>query len=296
MPGLIKRRLTKSASVSGPVANSNAHGPAASSPSSATEESSGSGPLLEVLDLHKRFDQVEVLRGISLSIEPGEVVALIGPSGGGKSTFLRCINRIEEPTSGRIYLEGRLVAGKALSGADAPSSGRGLAELRRSVGMVFQSFNLFPNRTVLDNIVLGQVRSLGRSKEEAKERAMDLLGQMGIADKADSYPSRCSGGQQQRAAIARALALDPSLMLFDEPTSSLDPELGYEVLSVMRRLAANGMTMIVATHEMHFAEDVADRVLLMDDGQIAEEGPAKQVLRTPSTDRTRRFLHALRDR
>jgi polar amino acid transport system ATP-binding protein len=254
------------------------------------------GALLRVEDLHKRFDDVEVLKGISLSVAPGEVVALIGPSGGGKSTFLRCINRIEEPTSGRIYLEGRLVGGAESDGGRAAGSARALAELRRSVGMVFQSFNLFANRTILDNVVLGQVRSLGRSREEAKKRAMDLLGQMGIADKAGTYPNRCSGGQQQRAAIARALALDPSLMLFDEPTSSLDPELGFEVLSVMRRLAADGMTMIVATHEMHFAEDVADRVMLMDDGRIAEEGSANQVLRAPQAERTKRFLHALRDR
>jgi polar amino acid transport system ATP-binding protein len=266
-------------------------------PGSALQSTAGrDGTLLRVEDLHKSFDDVEVLKGISISVAPGEVVALIGPSGGGKSTFLRCINRIEEPTSGRVYLEGRLVGGAESDGDRAAGSARALAELRRSVGMVFQSFNLFPNRTILDNVVLGQVRSLGRSREQAKERAMDLLVQMGIADKARSYPNRCSGGQQQRAAIARALALDPSLMLFDEPTSSLDPELGFEVLSAMRRLAAEGMTMIVATHEMHFAEDVADRVILMDDGRIAEEGAANQVLRAPRAERTKRFLHALRDR
>jgi polar amino acid transport system ATP-binding protein len=294
---MIKRRLTKASSLEPlPAADATAGGDALSRAAADAKPGRASAALLEVVDLHKRFDHVEVLKGISLSISTGEVVALIGPSGGGKSTFLRCINRIEEPTSGRIYLEGRLVGGAEPDGARAPGSGHELAELRRLVGMVFQSFNLFPNRTILDNIVLGQVRSLGRDRGAAKARAMDLLRQMGIAEKADTYPSRCSGGQQQRAAIARALALDPSLMLFDEPTSSLDPELGYEVLSVMRRLAADGMTMIVATHEMHFAEDVADRVLLMDDGTIAEEGATKQVLREPRTERTKRFLQALRDR
>jgi polar amino acid transport system ATP-binding protein len=252
-------------------------------------------PLLRIEDLHKRFDQVEVLKGVWVSVEAGEVVALIGPSGGGKSTFLRCINWIETPTSGQIYLAGKPL-GVERRGELVPASPRKLAEVRRSIGMVFQSFNLFPHRTILDNVVLGQVRSLGRSRAEAKQRALDLLDRMGLADKAGTYPSRCSGGQQQRAAIARALALDPQVMLFDEPTSSLDPELGFEVLSVMRQLAAEGMTMIVATHEMHFAEDVADRVMLMDAGRIVEEGPAAQVLRQPREERTRRFLHALRDR
>jgi polar amino acid transport system ATP-binding protein len=252
-------------------------------------------PLLQVEELHKRFDQVEVLKGVSMSVETGEVVALIGPSGGGKSTFLRCINWIETPTSGQIYLAGKPL-GVERRGELVPASPRKLAEVRRSIGMVFQSFNLFPHRTILDNIVLGQVRSLGRSRAEATQRALELLGRMGLADKADTYPSRCSGGQQQRAAIARALALDPQVMLFDEPTSSLDPELGFEVLSVMRQLAAEGMTMIVATHEMHFAEDVADRVVLMDAGKMVEEGPATQVLRQPRHERTKRFLQAVRDR
>ncbi|MGY1737597.1 amino acid ABC transporter ATP-binding protein [Geodermatophilus sp. SYSU D00684] len=244
-----------------------------------------------VLDrIHKQFGDLVVVEDVSLSVARGEVVAIIGPSGSGKSTLLRCINLLERADSGRVEVVGRAVE---------PGAGvahRDLAALRRSVGMVFQSFNLFPHMTVLRNVSLPQERVLGRSRAEADERSRQLLERVGLGAKADTYPSRCSGGQQQRVAIARALALDPEVMLFDEPTSALDPELGLEVLAVMRELAAEGMTMVVVTHEIHFAADVADRVVVMADGAILEEGSPEQVLRTPATDRARRFLSAVVDR
>ena len=248
-------------------------------------------PIVQVKDLHKCYGDNEVLRGISLSVAAGEVLAIIGPSGGGKSTLLRCINYLEVPTSGEVYLEGELVGS-----GDTPPSARRLAAVRRQIGMVFQSFNLFPHLTVLQNVTLPQVRNLGRSKEEAEATAMELLARVGVDAKASQYPNRCSGGQQQRVAIARALAMNPRVMLFDEPTSSLDPELGLEVLAVMRQLADQGMTMMVATHEMHFAHDVADHVIFADGGRIAEEGPPEQLLRNPTGERTRRFLQAVLDR
>lgn len=238
----------------------------------------------------KRFGAHTVIDNVSLSVKEGQVVAIIGPSGAGKSTLLRCINLLEKPDSGRITLEGKQVD----AGADV--SAKDLAELRRNVGMVFQSFNLFPHLTVLRNVSLAQERVLGRSKNEANERSMKLLNRVGLADKAEQYPSRCSGGQQQRIAIARALALDPRVMLFDEPTSSLDPELGLEVLSVMRALASEGMTMVVVTHEMQFAKDVSDHLVVMNDGAILEEGPPAEVFRAPAQERTRRFLRAVLER
>ena len=238
----------------------------------------------------KRFGAHTVIDNVSLSVKEGQVVAIIGPSGAGKSTLLRCINLLEKPDSGRITLEGKQVD----AGADV--SAKDLAELRRNVGMVFQSFNLFPHLTVLRNVSLAQERVLGRSKNEANERSMKLLDRVGLADKAEQYPSRCSGGQQQRIAIARALALDPRVMLFDEPTSSLDPELGLEVLSVMRALASEGMTMVVVTHEMQFAKDVSDHLVVMNDGAILEEGPPAEVFRAPAQERTRRFLRAVLER
>nr|WP_245794360.1 amino acid ABC transporter ATP-binding protein [Geodermatophilus nigrescens] len=240
--------------------------------------------------IHKQFGDLVVVRDVSLTVARGEVVAIIGPSGSGKSTLLRCINLLERADSGRVEVVGRAVE------PGAGVAGRDLAALRRSVGMVFQSFNLFPHMTVLRNVSLPQERVLGRSRAEADARSRQLLERVGLAAKADTYPSRCSGGQQQRVAIARALALDPEVMLFDEPTSALDPELGLEVLAVMRELAADGMTMVVVTHEIHFAADVADRVVVMADGAVLEEGTPEQVLRSPSTERARRFLSAVVDR
>ena len=247
-------------------------------------------PMLHLDAVGKRFGSVVVLDGIDLTMAAGEVVAIIGPSGSGKSTLLRCINQLEPPTSGRVTL-----AGVTIKAGHTPSS-RELTQLRRSVGMVFQSFNLFPHLTVLRNVSLAQERVLNRSRAEADARSMELLDRVGLASKAGQYPSRCSGGQQQRIAIARALALEPQLMLFDEPTSALDPELGLEVLTVMRELAEGGMTMIVVTHEMHFAETVSDRVIIMADGCIVEQGLSRQVMREPQSERARRFLNAVKDR
>ena len=238
----------------------------------------------------KRFGDHTVVDNISLSVREGEVVAIIGPSGAGKSTLLRCINFLEKPDSGRITVEDTSID------AGAEISGKDLAKLRRNAGMVFQSFNLFPHLTVLRNVSLAQERVLGRSRKEADERSMKLLDRVGLTGKAEQYPSRCSGGQQQRIAIARALALDPRVMLFDEPTSALDPELGLEVLTVMRELAAEGMTMVVVTHEMQFAKDVSDHLVVMADGAILEEGPPAEVFRAPSQERTRRFLRAVLER
>jgi len=247
-------------------------------------------PLIVLDKVGKQYGTHTVLDGIDLEVHPGNVTAIIGPSGSGKSTLLRCINYLEPPSSGTIILDNiRLEAG-------APAGRKDLVVLRRSVGMVFQSFNLFPHMSVLRNVSLAQERVVGRSRKEADERSMQLLSRVGLADKAHQYPQRCSGGQQQRVAIARALALDPKVMLFDEPTSSLDPELGLEVLAVMRELADEGMTMIVVTHEMRFAENVSDTVLVMADGVIVERGPSRQIMRNPQQERTRRFLRAVNDR
>jgi len=252
---------------------------------------SSSNVLLRLEGVGKSFGSLHVLEGIDLTMAAGEVVAIIGPSGSGKSTLLRCINQIEPPTSGRLQVGGVIVEPGKRS-----SSTRELMQIRRSVGMVFQSFNLFPHLTVLRNVSLAQERVMKRSRAEAEAVSMQLLTRIGLAEKSHQYPSRCSGGQQQRIAIARALALEPQLMLFDEPTSALDPELGLEVLSVMRELAQGGMTMIVVTHEMHFAEDVSDRVIIMADGRIVEQGPSREVMRSPQTDRAARFLSAVKDR
>jgi polar amino acid transport system ATP-binding protein len=246
--------------------------------------------LLRCDAIHKSFGPHIVLTDVNLTMHASEVVAIIGPSGSGKSTFLRCINQLEPPTAGRVTLAGVTIE------AGVPPPRKDLVQLRRAVGMVFQSFNLFPHLTVLRNICLAQERTMGRSRQEAEEVAMKLLARVGLADKAQQYPARCSGGQQQRIAIARALALEPQVILFDEPTSALDPELGLEVLAVMRELAEGGMTMIVVTHEMHFAESVSNRVIIMADGKIIEQGPSAEVMRNPQSERAKRFLNAVKDR
>ncbi|KAB1657818.1 amino acid ABC transporter ATP-binding protein [Pseudoclavibacter chungangensis] len=225
-----------------------------------------------------------------MTVEPGSVTALIGPSGSGKSTLLRCVNLLETPDSGSVSVgDLTITAGDSVHAAD-------LLSLRRRVGMVFQSFNLFPHFTVLRNVAFPQERILGRSRAEAEERAMTLLGRVGLADKAQQHPARCSGGQQQRIAIVRALALEPQAMLFDEPTSALDPEVGIEVLAVMRELADSGMTMIVVTHEMQFARDVSDHLVVMADGYIVEEGDLRAIMSDPQHERTKRFLSAVLER
>lgn len=235
--------------------------------------------MFRIVDLGKKFGDLEVLKSISLFIEEGEVVCIIGPSGSGKSTFLRCLNLLEIPTSGKIYYAGSIID------ADLDSY-----TLRREVGMVFQKFNLFPMFTVLNNITYAPVLINKMKKEAAKELAMDLLTKVGLADKAHAYPSTLSGGQQQRVAIARALAMKPKALLFDEPTSALDPELVGDVLEVMKQLAAEGMTMLVVTHEMGFAREVADRVVFMDKGYIVEEGKPEKIFNFPENTRTREFL------
>ena len=247
-------------------------------------------PAIVLDDVEKRFGDHVVLHNVSMKVERGQVLALIGPSGAGKSTLLRCINLLERPTSGSITVDNITVR------VDHEISSKDLASLRSRVGMVFQSFNLFPHMTVLRNIVLPQQRVLNRSREEATERAHALLERIGLADKAHQYPGRCSGGQQQRIAIARALALDPKVMLFDEPTSALDPELGLEVLAVMRELADDGMTMVVVTHEMQFARDVSDHLVVMSEGRIIEEGDPGRIFAQPAEPRTRAFLRAVLDR
>jgi len=236
--------------------------------------------LIKTVGLRKSFGHNEVLHGIDATINPHEVVVVVGPSGSGKSTFLRCLNLLEKPTAGEIYFDGQLIT--------AP--GVNVNEIRREMGMVFQSFNLFPHLTVLDNIALAPEIVRHVSKDEAEETARDLLRKVGIADKESAYPQELSGGQQQRVAIARALAMKPMAMLFDEPTSALDPEMIGEVLDVMKALAVEGMTMVVVSHEMGFAREVADRVLFMDAGLIVEEGPPAQVLGDPKNPRTKAFL------
>ncbi|WP_171060907.1 amino acid ABC transporter ATP-binding protein [Poseidonocella sp. HB161398] len=246
--------------------------------------------MIEVSGLVKDFGAHRVLDGIDLSVQRGEVIAMIGPSGSGKSTCLRCLNLLEAPSAGLLRV------GDVTIDASRPVTRRQRLGFRRPLGMVFQSFNLFPHMTVLRNVSLAQERVLKRSRREADEISRQLLDRVGLGAKADQHPSRCSGGQQQRIAIARALALDPEVMLFDEPTSALDPELGLEVLNVMQELAAGGMTMIVVTHEMHFAESVSDRVLIMADGRIIEQGPSAEVMRNPQTERAQRFLSAVMNR
>ncbi|MGH2836859.1 MAG: amino acid ABC transporter ATP-binding protein [Thermoleophilaceae bacterium] len=246
-----------------------------------------SQPMLELRGVHKHFGKLEVLRGIDLRVAKGSVVCVLGPSGSGKSTLLRCINLLEPPDEGKIVLEGKEITGSA--------GGGDIDYVRRRVGMVFQQFNLFPHKSALENVCLAQEKVLGRSREEATENGRELLGRVGLSEKADEYPDRLSGGQQQRVAIARALAMDPHVMLFDEVTSALDPELIKEVLDVMRTLAEDGMTMIVVTHEIGFAREVANDVVFMDEGVIVEEGPVRRVIDAPREERTRQFLGLVLD-
>ncbi|CAN5239162.1 amino acid ABC transporter ATP-binding protein [soil metagenome] len=239
-----------------------------------------SAAAIDVQDLHKSFGALEVLKGIDFHVKRGEVVCVIGPSGSGKSTLLRCVNRLEEPTAGRIRI----------NGIDITDPNTDLNRVRTTIGIVFQQFNLFPHLSVLRNLTIAQRRALKRNSREAEDVARRNLERVGLSDKVSAYPGQLSGGQQQRVAIARALSMDPDMMLFDEPTSALDPELVGEVLSTMRDLAADGMTMMVVTHEMGFAREVADRVVFMDDGAVVEENTPRALLESPQHERTKRFL------
>jgi polar amino acid transport system ATP-binding protein len=251
-------------------------------------------PMVRLDGIHKRFGELEVLRGVDLEVAKGEVVCILGPSGSGKSTLLRCVNLLEPPEAGEIFIEGNDIC-------KGPGSGTGeqswqLDFVRQRVGMVFQQFNLFPHKTVLENVTLAPRQVLGRSRVEVEAKAKALLERVGLADKFQQYPERLSGGQQQRVAIARALAMEPQVMLFDEVTSALDPELVKEVLDTMRELAAEGMTMLVVTHELGFAKEVGDQVVFMDGGVIVEQGPPAQVLDDPQQERTKRFLGLVLER
>ena len=248
----------------------------------ATEE------MLKLEGVTKRFGDLEVMRGIDLEVGKGQVVCVLGPSGSGKSTLLRCVNLLEPPEDGDILLEGKSICKGEGSGEG--EKGWELDYVRQKVGMVFQQFNLFPHKTAIENVAMAQRTVLGRGEAEARTKSAALLNRVGLADKLEEYPDRLSGGQQQRVAIARALAMDPSVMLFDEVTSALDPELVKEVLDVMRELAAEGMTMVVVTHEIGFAREVGDQVVFMDEGVVVEHGPPKTVLDKPKEERTKRFL------
>ena len=236
--------------------------------------------MIHVNNLHKSFGKNDVLKGINEHIKKGEVVVVIGPSGSGKSTFLRCLNLLEEPTSGEIVFEGNSITDKKVD----------INKIREKMGMVFQQFNLFPHKTVLENLTIAPIKVKGISKAEAEKKAFELLERVGLTDKAKAYPSSLSGGQKQRIAIARALAMEPDVMLFDEPTSALDPEMVGEVLSVMKDLAKDGMTMVVVTHEMGFAREVGDRILFMDAGNIVEQGTPEEIFSHPKNSRTIDFI------
>lgn len=252
-----------------------------------------STPMIDCCQVRKSFGQLEVLKGIDLTVPKGGVTCLIGPSGSGKSTLLRCVNHLERITAGRLYVDGELIGYRERDGVLYEISSREAARQRSGIGMVFQQFNLFPHRTALENIIEAPVHVKGMSVSQATVRAKELLDDVGLAHKADAYPAQLSGGQQQRVAIARAVAMDPKLMLFDEPTSALDPELVGEVLRVMRSLAAEGMTMLVVTHEIGFAREVADEVAFMDHGVIVEKGAPEQVIDHPQHRRTQEFLSSL---
>nr|WP_314277601.1 amino acid ABC transporter ATP-binding protein [uncultured Peptostreptococcus sp.] len=236
--------------------------------------------LLELKDLHKSFGDLEVIKGIDLEVDKGDILVIIGPSGSGKSTVLRCMNLLEEPTSGQIIFEGQ----------DILKNLKMIDKTREKIGMVFQNFNLFPNKTILDNITLAPIKVKGKTKQEAEKKAKELLERVGLLDKIDAYPVQLSGGQQQRIAIARALAMEPDMMLFDEPTSALDPEMVKEVLDVIKELADEGMTMAIVTHEMGFAKEVADRVIFVDGGKIVEDGSPEEVFNNPTSDRAKDFF------
>ncbi|WP_035005409.1 amino acid ABC transporter ATP-binding protein [uncultured Corynebacterium sp.] len=250
-------------------------------------------PMIAIKNVWKRYGRLDVLKGIDLEVPRGGVTCLIGPSGSGKSTLLRCVNHLEKVTSGRIEVDGELIGYREKNGNLYELTPKQAAAQRVDIGMVFQHFNLFTHRTVLENIIEAPVQVRGENKDDAIEHARKLLDQVGLAHKADAYPVQLSGGQQQRVAIARALAMRPKLMLFDEPTSALDPELVGEVLNVMRHLADDGMTMLVVTHEMGFAREVADEVAFMDGGVIVEHGPAAEVIGNPQHERTQEFLSSL---
>ena len=250
-------------------------------------------PMISAQNVHKSFGQFEVLKGIDLEVQPGEVACLLGPSGSGKSTFLRCVNHLDKATAGRLYVDGELIGYREKNGILYEISEKQAAQQRSDIGMVFQSFNLFPHRTVIENIIEAPMQVKKMPEDKARKRAMELLDEVGLAAKADNYPVQLSGGQQQRVAIARAVAMDHKLMLFDEPTSALDPELVGEVLRVMKDLAAQGMTMLVVTHEMGFAREVADKIFFMDSGVVLESGTPAEVLETPQQPRTKEFLSSL---
>ena len=264
----------------------------------ATREDQASGrdtgmPLVHAVNVMKSFDGNKVLKGIDLDVRKGQVVCLLGPSGSGKTTLLRCINQLETIDGGRIWVDGDLMGYQDRAGRLHHLTGKAIAAQRREIGMVFQRFNLFPHKTTLENIMEAPIQVKGEKRAQARERAVALLERVGLQDKPSAYPAQLSGGQQQRVAIARALAMQPKLMLFDEPTSALDPELVGEVLAVMRELARDGMTMIVVTHEMSFAREVADHVVFMDDGVVVEHGDPASVINNPQHARTRSFLRRM---
>jgi len=258
-----------------------------------TSDTNAGMPLVHAVNVTKAFHGVEVLKGIDLDVRKGQVVCLLGPSGSGKTTFLRCINQLETIDGGRIWVDGELMGYEERAGKLHHLTGQAVAAQRREIGMVFQRFNLFPHKTALQNIMEAPIQVKGEKKDQVRERAIALLERVGLEDKPAAYPGQLSGGQQQRVAIARALAMNPKLMLFDEPTSALDPELVGEVLAVMRELATEGMTMIVVTHEMSFAREVADHVVFMDGGVVVEHGDPKSVINNPQHDRTRSFLRRM---
>lgn len=238
--------------------------------------------LIELKDLHKKFGDLEVIKGVDLEIDKGDILVIIGPSGSGKSTILRCMNLLEVPTKGDIIFEGNSIM-----------NSKTIDKTREKIGMVFQNFNLFPNKTIMENITLAPIKVKGKSKEEAEAKATELLKRVGLLDKKDAYPSQLSGGQQQRIAIARSLAMEPDVMLFDEPTSALDPEMVKEVLDVIKELAEEGMTMAIVTHEMGFAKEVADRVIFVDGGYIVEDGTPEEVFNNPKSERAKDFFNKI---
>ncbi|MEG0250520.1 MAG: amino acid ABC transporter ATP-binding protein [Peptostreptococcus sp.] len=239
--------------------------------------------MLEIKDLHKSFGNLDVIKGVDLEIDKGDILVIVGPSGSGKSTVLRCMNLLENPTSGDIIFEGESIV----------NNKKAIDKVREKIGMVFQNFNLFPNKTIIDNIILAPMKVKGKSKEEATKKAEELLNRVGLIDKKNAYPTQLSGGQQQRIAIARALAMEPDVMLFDEPTSALDPEMVNEVLDVIKELANEGMTMAIVTHEMGFAKEVADRVVFIDEGIIVEDGTPDEVFNHSKSDRAKDFFNKI---